>query len=99
MRRTSILLNEDDDLAIENIRKKYGLESDSSVVRFALRILSNQPMVSIGATENFSRVVENIKRSDISNSSEVVGKKDSIIIQTIDNDMIIRKVYVLADKD
>ena len=42
MRRTTIWLTQLDREAIKIIKTKYGMKTDSAVIRFALRILASQ---------------------------------------------------------
>jgi hypothetical protein len=39
LRRRSYYATKDDDQAVENIRRKYGLSTESDAVRFALRLV------------------------------------------------------------
>jgi len=51
MKRTTIWLGSADKEAIEIIKVKYGMKSDSAVIRFALRIIASSK-VGISNNEN-----------------------------------------------
>lgn len=47
MKRKSYWIDEEDEAAIAQLKERYGCESDSQVVRFALRVLANSPMLTV----------------------------------------------------
>lgn len=85
MRRTSILLDDTDDIAIEIIKRKYGTESDSGAIRLALRLVSNSPVPSVETGSGSS--VDNLGA-------------DRVEIKFLNSDRVpIRRVFVLADDE
>jgi hypothetical protein len=47
MKRTSIFLAEEDRQAIETIKERYGISTDSDAIRLALRVLAESPMLKL----------------------------------------------------
>lgn len=55
MKRKMLWISEEDQEAIGVIARRYGLESDSSVMRLALRVLAAAPMLRIALPERRRR--------------------------------------------
>jgi hypothetical protein len=47
MKRKSYWVDNEDEAAIAQLKERYGCESDSQVIRFALRVLANSPMLAV----------------------------------------------------
>lgn len=52
VRRTTIILDEEDRLAIEEIKQMYGTRTDTGAIRIALRLTANSPMATINSESN-----------------------------------------------
>lgn len=47
MKRTSIFLSKEDKDAIEIIKARYGVSTDSDAIRLALRVLASSPLLQL----------------------------------------------------